>query len=88
MRSGRLTNQRDSTKRTLSEAIDGYIEEELVKKPRLYPQQKLQLEWFKIVAGFRLLSQIFAATVNDIKRSVLQEEIKPGGTRSGQTWNL
>jgi hypothetical protein len=87
MRGRRFVSQREATERTLSEAIDRYMEDELVKKPRSISQQKPQVEWFKRVAGLRVLSDLNAAKISDIKRHFPKEEIRPGVTRSGQTWN-
>ena len=87
MHVGRYTTQTESKKRTLSDAIDRYVREELPKKPKSYDTQLRQLNWFKKSMGYRLLFDITPAVMSEIKGKFLTENGRLGEPRKPQTWN-
>lgn len=87
MRAGRHSTKTEAKKRTLSEAIDRYIQEELIKKPKSIYQQGLQLKWFKEQIGYRLLIDVTPALISEVKSKFINEEIREGVKRKPQTWN-
>lgn len=87
MRGGRYSNQVEAKKKTLSDAIDRYVREELPKKPKSYDQQLRQLNWFKEKLGYRYLIDVSPAVISEVKGKFLTEDARGGEPRKPQTWN-
>lgn len=87
MRAGRHSTKTEAKKGTLSDAIDRYIKEELIKKPKSVYQQGLQLKWFKEQVGYRLLIDVTPALLSEVKSKFINKEIRAGVKRKPQTWN-
>lgn len=77
MREGRHFKCSEAKKRTLAEAIDRYIKEELPKKAKGGANQTAQLAWWRKVLGAYTLADVTAPRVTECRNRLLQEPKKP-----------
>lgn len=87
IREGRHFKVSESKKRTLSEAIQRYIDTVLPQKPRSYDKQKSQLEYWDNLIGAYLLSDITPALVAEQRDKLANEKTKRQTKRSPSTVN-
>lgn len=77
MREGRHFKSGEAKKRTLGEAIDRYIKEELPKKAKGGANQTAQFTWWRKVLGAYTLADVTAPRVTECRNRLLQEPKSP-----------
>ena len=73
IRNGKYFKLSEARKRTLAEAIERYIKEKLIKKPKSYKNQYQQLCWWKDKIGSYALADITPALVVNTRSKLSQE---------------
>lgn len=87
IRNGKYFKLSEARKRTLAEAIERYIKEKLIKKPKSYKNQYQQLCWWKDKIGSYALADITPALVVNTRSKLSQEITHRGQERAPATVN-
>lgn len=87
IKEGRFNYIQEQERHTVSDMIDRYIETELIKKPKSYKKQKMQLEWWSEKIGHYTLAKIRPALIVECRDKLSIGITCRGGKRSPSTVN-
>lgn len=85
IRHGRHFKTVEAKKHTFQEMVHRYIENVLPLKPKVYKNQKMQLEWWADSLGYHLLSDVTPAMIAECRDRLLAGITYRGTTRSPAT---
>lgn len=82
---GRHFKTAEAKRHTVGEAIDRYINNELIHKPKLLTDQTHQLKCWKQLLGELSMADLTVQAITEAKEKLMRKEIFPGKKRSNAT---
>ena len=87
VRAGRYFGREPSKEKTFAQFIERYIEKELIKNPKSYKKQKLQLSWWNEHLGKYFLCHITPSIIAELRDQLMAEKTRKGTLRTPSTAN-